>query len=59
MLNMRGEPVTDLPAPAPAAGGGYEIDVPLAPYAPNDYLIELSSGDGAEAVRVLTALRIL
>lgn len=58
MLNMRGEPVTDLPAPEPAAGGGYEIDIPLAPYAPNDYLIELSSGEEGDAVRVLTALRI-
>ena len=59
MLNARGEPVIDLPAPQPAAGGGYEIDIPLAPYAPNDYLIELSSGRGSGAVRVLTALRIL
>lgn len=59
LLNMRGEPVTDLPAATPAAGGGYELEIPLAPYAPNDYLIELTSGDGGDAVRVLTALRIL
>jgi VWFA-related protein len=58
MLNMRGEPVTDLPAPAPAAGGGFELEVPLSPYAPNDYLIELSSGEGGDAVRMLTAIRI-
>ena len=59
MLNMRGEPVTDLPAATPSSDGSFEIEIPLAPYAPNDYLIELSSGDGGDAVRVLTALRIL
>ncbi len=59
MLNMRGEPVTDLPAATPSADGAFEIEMPLAPYAPNDYLIELSSGEGGDAVRVLTALRIL
>jgi hypothetical protein len=59
MLNMRGEPVTDLPAAAPSADGAFEIEIPLAPYAPNDYLIELSSGEGGDAIRVLTALRIL
>ena len=58
LLNMRGEPVTDLPAATPATGGGYELEIPLSPYAPNDYLIELSSGEGGDAVRVLTALRI-
>lgn len=58
MLNMRGEPVTDLPAATPSADGGFEIEISLAPYAPNDYLIELSSGEGGDAVRVLTALRI-
>jgi hypothetical protein len=59
MLNMRGEPVTDLPAATPSADGSYEVEIPLAPYAPNDYLIELSSGEGGDAIRVLTALRIL
>ena len=59
MLNMRGEPVTDLPAATPSADGAFEIEIPLSPYAPNDYLIELTSGEGGDAVRVLTALRIL
>ncbi|HUF24732.1 MAG TPA: VWA domain-containing protein [Vicinamibacterales bacterium] len=58
LLNMRGEPVADLPAPAPGPEGTFELDVPLSPYAPNDYLIELRSGDEADAARVLTALRI-
>ena len=58
LLNMRGEPVADLPAAVPGPDGTFELDVPLSPYAPNDYLIELRSGDGADAARVLTALRI-
>jgi VWFA-related protein len=58
LLNMRGELVADLPAPAPGPEGTFDLEVPLAPYAPNDYLIELRSGDGADAARVLTALRI-
>lgn len=59
LLNMRGEPVADLAAPAPGPGGTYELEIPLSPYAPNDYLIELRSGEGPEGARVLTALRIL
>ena len=59
LLNMRGEFVADLPAPAPGPGGTYELEVPLSPYAPNDYLIELKSGEGADGARVLTALRVL
>lgn len=58
LLNMRGEPVADLPAPVPGANGTFEMEVPLSPYAPNDYLIELRSGEGAEAARILTAIRI-
>ncbi|MEX2270234.1 MAG: VWA domain-containing protein [Vicinamibacterales bacterium] len=58
LLNMRGEHVADLAAPAPAADGSFEIEIPLAPYAPNDYLIELKSGDGQDGARVLTAIRI-
>ncbi len=58
LLNMRGEFVADLPAAAPGPDGSFELEVPLSPYAPNDYLIELSAGDGADAVRVLSALRI-
>jgi hypothetical protein len=59
LLNMRGEFVADLPAASPAADGSYELEIPLSPYPPNDYLIELKSGDGADGARVLTALRIL
>ncbi|MDQ3069585.1 MAG: VWA domain-containing protein [Acidobacteriota bacterium] len=58
LLNLRGDFVADLPAPSPGAGGAFEIDVPLSPYAPNDYLIELRAGEGADGARVLTALRI-
>ena len=58
LLNLRGEHVADLPAPAPGPEGSYEFELALSPYAPNDYLIELRSGDGADAVRVLTAIRI-
>ena len=59
LLNMRGEFVADLPAPSLLPDGGFELELPLAPYAPNDYLIELKAGEGAEGGRVLTALRIL
>lgn len=59
LLNMRGDHVADLAAPTPGPGGAYELEIPLSSYAPNDYLIELRSGEGADAARVLTALRIL
>jgi hypothetical protein len=58
LLNLRGEPVADLQAPTLLPDGTFELEVPLAPYAPNDYLIELKSGDGADAARVLSAIRI-
>ena len=58
LLNLRGDFVADLPAPAPGPGGAYELEVPLSSYAPNDYLIELKSGDGPDGARVLAAIRI-
>ena len=58
LLNLRGEHVADLAAPSPGPDGTFELEIPLSPYAPNDYLIELRSGDGADAARVLTAIRI-
>jgi hypothetical protein len=58
LLNLRGEFVADLPAPSPGPEGTYEFEVVLSPYAPNDYILELQSGEGPDAARVLTALRI-
>jgi VWFA-related protein len=59
LLNLRGGHVADLAAPIPGPDGTFELEVPLAPYAPNDYLIELHSGEGPDARRVLTAIRIV
>jgi hypothetical protein len=59
LLNLRGDHVADLPAATPGPDGSYEFELVLSPYAPNDYLIELRAGEGAEGARILTAIRIL
>jgi VWFA-related protein len=58
LLNRTGQPMSDLPVAAPAAGLPHQIDLPLAGLATGDYLVELkASGENGET-RQLVAFRV-
>jgi hypothetical protein len=50
LLNRAGQPMRDLPIePSPSLNGWNQLDIPLAAFAPGEYLIELSAkGQGGE-----------
>ncbi len=60
LLNRGGTAMSTLPVRAPAAPGQpSQVDLPLAPLASGEYLIEIkATGDGGEA-QELIALRIV
>ena len=60
LLNKQGQPLADVPVPAPAAAiDPYVVDLPLASLAPGEYLLELSAAtEGAPAATQLIPFRV-
>ena len=60
LLNKQGQPLADVPVPAPAAATDpYVVDLPLASLAPGEYLLELSAAtEGAPAATQLIPFRV-
>jgi hypothetical protein len=60
MLNQQGNKMTDIPTQAPASPGEpYVIDLPLANFAPGQYLLEISAAsEGHQPATELLAFRI-
>jgi hypothetical protein len=58
MLNRQGDKLVDIPVNA-TAGQPHLIDLPLAAFAPGEYLLELSGTvEGQPAVTELIAFRV-
>ena len=60
LLNKQGQPMADVPVPAPAAPTDpYVVDLPLSSLAPGEYLLELSAAtEGAPAATQLIPFRV-
>jgi VWFA-related protein len=58
LLNRLRRPMKDLAA-LPDAGGVPQFDLPLAPYASGDYVIEITVGTGANAIVRTVSFRLL
>lgn len=59
LLGRSGLPLRDLPVAAPRADGGmFQIDLPLAPFAPGEYSIELTASSPSGEARDLLAFRV-
>ena len=58
LLNRSGDPMQDLPVPAPPASGQVQVDLPLSSLAPGEYLVELKAKGGAGEAKQLVAFRV-
>jgi hypothetical protein len=58
MLNREGSEMSVLPVTPAGFGGLYQIDVPLAPLPPGEFLIEVTAKDGPEQASTLVAFRV-
>ena len=59
ILNRAGQGMADLPAKAPeAAGGAYQLDIPLAGLPAGEYLIEVKARAGESEATELVGMRI-
>jgi VWFA-related protein len=59
LLNQQGGKMTDIPVTAPTEGQTYSIDMPLASFAPGQYLLEITgTSEGLKPVSELIAFRL-
>ena len=58
MLNREGGEMAPLPVTAAGFGNLSQIDVPLSPMPPGDYLIEIIAKDGGEQTSNMVAIRV-
>jgi hypothetical protein len=58
MLNREGGEMSALQVTPAPSGGSYQIDVPLAPLPPGEFIIEVIAKDGGEQASTLVAFRV-
>jgi len=59
LLNQQGTKMSDIPVAAPAEGQTFSLDLPLASFAPGQYLIEITANsEGHKPVTELVAFRL-
>jgi VWFA-related protein len=59
LLNRTGEAMLDLPVANQAAGGGHQIDLPLAGMAAAEYVVEITAKSEAGEAKQLVGLRVV
>ena len=58
LLNGLGDALAALPDPSPTSGSTYEAEISLSPFAPGDYVIEITATSSGDTTKKLLAVRV-